>query len=171
MITQRKIINALGFNGFCICSVLNYLLIIFIVISFYYLFKRLNRIGVSNKQIVENFANNALGNYNRVGPGDLKKHVEEPLNRAGGGLNKIAKSLDSIEKKLDIVSGYVTLTDEDEQKKRLEENKKILENDDNEDDNEIEGPPRNPLYRKDYGKYVYERQSLEDILKNEKKEN
>lgn len=140
-------------QGLCLCTFINYSLILITLILFYYFLRRINRNGVSNQEMFLNF----------VDEQDIKDHVEKPLNNATEGINKIARALDVIERKLDIVGGYITLTDENEEKLRLEENKKILEDDDSDNDDEIEDPPINPLLRKDYDKYVYQRQSLKDI--------
>lgn len=82
-----------------ICSIINIIFILFIIIVSFYLIRRLNRIEI--KKNVETFVSKSVSRGSSIRP-----VVNINLDSLNGSINNLANKLESIDRKLDYMTGF-----------------------------------------------------------------
>ena len=103
-----------SFKYVCLCSILNILLLSFILIISFYLIRRVNRINF--KKNVEQFQTSSFCKP------VIKNEIN--MNKLSSPLSKIAKSLENIDAKLDFINGFKTIKTKGKSNREREVNRK-----------------------------------------------
>ena len=99
----------------CLCTIVNLLLILFIIVVSFYLIRRLN----NNSDSIENFVTNSFGRH--ICKPTVQNNIKlDPLVKS---LDKLSNNLSSIDAKLDYMTGF----------KSIKSNTKIIDDIDNRD--------------------------------------